>query len=160
MTKTVGRKICIQNKQWQCFTLLLKTSLYEIKKKIGILGTGTRNKKVDSARNRLFRVSIMSCACLLMNTVATVAVSVGLEEWSLSSDLWLKCHTETSMTRNWANYGMHVGDRYSCLLWPARYLLVLIDCCLIFATALQGTKRTFLSTRPWKQQTVDEGYSK
>ena len=69
-----------------------------------------------TARNRLFRISIMSCACLLMNTAATLAVSVDLEEWSLSSDLWLKCHTETGYTRNWANYGMHVGDRYSFFL--------------------------------------------
>jgi hypothetical protein len=91
-------------------------SWYEIKNKIGILKTGTRNKKVDSARNRLFRVSIMSCACLLMNTAATRAVSVDLEEWSLSTELWLKCNTETIVTRNWANYGMHAGDRYSCFL--------------------------------------------
>jgi hypothetical protein len=92
-------------------------SLYEIKKQIGVIGTGIVNKRVDSVTSRLFRVSMMSCACLLMNTAATVEVSVGLEEWSLSSDLWLKCsRAETGVTRNWANYGMHVGDRYSCVL--------------------------------------------
>jgi hypothetical protein len=84
-------------------------SWYEIKKKVG----GKRNKKIDASRNRLFRIAIMSCACLLMNTAATVSMSVVLDDWSVSSDQWLTCTVgETSLTRNWPNYGMHEGDRY------------------------------------------------
>ncbi len=68
-----------------------------------------------TARNRLFRISIMSCACLLMNTAATASVSIVLEDWSASSDLWLTCTTfEEAMTRNWAAYGMHEGSRFIC----------------------------------------------
>jgi hypothetical protein len=94
-------------------------SWYEITKKVRVLTKGTSRtastgkKKIDASRNRLFRVAIMSCVCLLMNTAATVSVSVVLEDWSVSSELWLTCTVvETSITRNWANYGFHVGDRY------------------------------------------------
>jgi hypothetical protein len=93
-------------------------SWYEITIKVRVLtevssGSSTRNKKIGSSKNRLFRVAIMSCACLLMNTAATVSMSVVLEDWSVSSDQWLTCTVfETLFTRNWANYGLHVGDRY------------------------------------------------
>ncbi len=99
------------------FALLFKMSWYEITKKIRILAEATDRtstaKKVDASRKRLFRIAIMSCACLLMNTAATVSMSVILEDWSVSSDQWLKCNVgETSRTRNWANYGFHGEDRY------------------------------------------------
>jgi hypothetical protein len=112
------------------FALLFKMSWYAITKKVGVFTvtslnsktrTSTGNKKIDASRNRLFRVAIMSCACLLMNTAATVSMSVVLEDWSVSSDQWLTCTVvETSFTRNWANYGFHVGDRYFLLFgsWP------------------------------------------
>ena len=93
-------------------------SWYEITKKVRVLTEGTPRtstgkKKMDASRNRLFRVAIMSCACLLMNTAATVSLSVVLDDWSVSSDQWLTCTVaETLFTRNWANYGFHVGDRY------------------------------------------------
>jgi hypothetical protein len=100
------------------FTLLFKMSWYEITKKVRVLTKGTSRtstgiKKINASRKRLFRVASMSCACLLMNTAATVSMSVVLEDWSVSSDQWLTCTVvETSLTRNWANYGFHVGDRY------------------------------------------------
>jgi hypothetical protein len=101
------------------FALLFKMSWYEITTKVRVLTKGTSStrstgkKKIDASKNRLFRVAIMSCACLLMNTAATVSMSVVLEGWSVSSDKWLTCTVvETSTTRNWANYGFHVGDRY------------------------------------------------
>ena len=91
---------------------------YEIAKKVRVLTkstsrTSTGKKKIAASTNRLFRVAIMSCACLLMNTAATVSLSVVLEDWSVSSDQWLICTVvETVYTRNWADYGFHVGDRY------------------------------------------------
>ena len=93
-------------------------SWYEITKKVRVLTEGTSRtstgkKNIDASRNRLFRVAIMSCACLLMNTAATIFLSVVLDNWSVSSDQWLKCTVvETFLTRDWANYGFHVGDRY------------------------------------------------
>jgi hypothetical protein len=93
-------------------------SWYEITKKVRIFTIGTSristaNKKIAESRNRLFHVAIMSCACLLMNTAATISLAVVLEDWSASSDQWLACTVfETILTRNWANYGFHVGDRY------------------------------------------------
>jgi hypothetical protein len=121
------------------FALVFKMSWYEIQKKV----QGTRNKKIDESKKRLFRVAILSCACLLMNTAATVSLSVVLEDWSVSSDQWLTCTVlETFVTRNWANYGLHIGDRYF-LFWflTERYLLVtvLIDCCCFdFCTSPPG----------------------
>ncbi len=111
------------------FALVFKMSWYEITKKV----QGTRNKKIDESKKRIFRVAIMSCACLLMNTAATVSLSVVLEDWSVSSNQWLTCTVlETFVTRNWTNYGLYIGDRYF-LFWflTERYLLVtvLIDCC-------------------------------
>ena len=96
------------------FALVFKMSWYEISKIVRSTSrTSTGNKKIDASRNRLFRIAIMSCACLLMNTAATVYMSVVLEDWSVSSDQWLTCTVvETSLTRNWANYGFYVGDRY------------------------------------------------
>ncbi len=95
-------------------------SWYEIAKKVRVLTEGTPRisipkvkKEIGASRNRLFRVAITSCACLLMNTAATVSMSVVLEDWSVSSDQWLTCTVvETFYTRNWANYRFHVGDRY------------------------------------------------
>jgi hypothetical protein len=91
----------------------------EITNKVRVLTKGTSRtsstdkKKIDASRNRLFRVAIMSCACLLMNTAATVFMSVVLEDWSVSSEQWLTCTVyEEPLTRNWANYGMHEGERY------------------------------------------------
>ena len=79
----------------------------------GTSRNSTVNKKIAASRKRLFGIAIMSCACLLMNTSATVYLSVVLEDWSVSSDQWLTCTVvETSLTRNWANYGFYVGDRY------------------------------------------------
>ncbi len=93
-------------------------SWYEIKKITIKVTEGTSrnsaaNKKIAASRKRLFRVAIMSCACLLMNTATTVFMSVVLEDWSVSSDQWLICTViETEEAHNWANYGFHEGDRY------------------------------------------------
>jgi hypothetical protein len=139
-------------------------SWYEITKKVRVLTEGsartssTGKKKIDASRNRLFRVAIMSCACLLMNTAATVFMSVVLEDWSVSSDHLVTCAVaETSLTRKWANYGLHVGDRYfSVWFLTERYLLVsvLTAAASSFVPALQGMNR--VTTSPRKQQTVEE----
>jgi hypothetical protein len=90
----------------------------EITKKVRVLTENTSRtsigkKKIDASRKRILRVAVMSCACLLMNTAATVYLSVVLADWSVSSEQWLTCTIgETMLTRNWANYGLHVGDRY------------------------------------------------
>jgi hypothetical protein len=74
--------------------------------------TSTAKRKIDASKNRLFRISIMSCACLLMNTAATVSMAIVLEDWSASSNLWLRCSIfEETMTRDWAAYGLHKGSR-------------------------------------------------
>jgi hypothetical protein len=92
-------------------------SWLQIRKQIGNLGNvaNTANRGIDSSKKRIFRISIMSCACLLMNTAATASVSVVLEDWSASSNLWLVCTVfEEALTRNWAAYGMHKGSRFTC----------------------------------------------
>jgi hypothetical protein len=93
-----------------------------------------------------------------MNTAATVSVSVVLEDWSVSSDQWLICTVvETSLTRKWANYGFHVGDRYfSVWFLTERRLLVtvLTAAASSFVPALQGMNRVMKCPR--KQQTVEE----
>ncbi len=130
----------LKNKTFCIFVLLFKLSWYEITKKVRVLTKGASrtsagNKKIDASRNRLFRVAIMSCACLLMNTAATVFMSVVLEDWSVSSDQWLTCTVaETFFTRNWANYGLHVGDRYFLFgSWrrDTCWLLFCFDCWLL-----------------------------
>ncbi len=94
--------------------------------------TGGKKTSTDGARNRLFRISIMSCACLLMNTAATVYVSVVLDAWSASSNLWLTCTvSEEVFTRNWSNYGLHVGDRCAFL-------------CCVFVSGPTTTRRLVL----------------
>ncbi len=122
-------------------------SWYEITKKVRVLtegtsGTSTGKKKIDASRNRLFRVALMSCACLLMNTAATTFMSVVLEDYSVSSDQWLVCTvSETVYTRNWANYGLHEGDRYFlfCFLTePVGSVTVLTAAASSFVPALQG----------------------
>ena len=96
-------------------------SWYKINKQIGRIsrhvteGTSAAKRQTDASKQRIFRIAIMSCACLLMNTAATASVSVVLGDWSASSDLWLTCTTfEEAMTRNWAAYGMHEGSRFLC----------------------------------------------
>ncbi len=100
-------------------------SRYTINRKIGPMGdvgnrTSTARRKIDASKNRLFRISIMSCACLLMNTAATVSTAVVLDDWSVSSNLWLRCTIfEEALTRNWAAYGLHKGSRLNSF-FPAR----------------------------------------
>ncbi len=53
--------------------------------------TGIFLTSPPSSKNRLFRIAIMSCACLLMNMAATVSMAIVLDEWSVSSNLWLRC---------------------------------------------------------------------
>jgi hypothetical protein len=138
-------------------------SWYEITKKVRYLTEGTSRtitgkKNIDASRNRLFRVAIMSCACLLMNTAATVYLSVVLEDWSVTSEKWLTCTVaEDSLTRNWASYGFHEGDRYFLFGFAAAYTLlvtVLIAAALSFVPVLQGMNR--VKKGPKKQQTVEE----
>jgi hypothetical protein len=135
----------------------------EISKTVNNLGKGssrtsTGNKQVAASRNRIFRVAIMSCACLLMNTAATVYLSVVLEDWSVSSDQWLTCTVvESLFTRNWANYGFHVGDRYFLFCSWRRdtcWLLFWLLLASSFVPVLQGMNRVMMSPR--KQQTVEE----
>lgn len=54
-------------------------------------GSAKASSMASATRNRLLRISFMSCMCLLMNTATTVSVSVVLGEWSRSSDIWLAC---------------------------------------------------------------------
>ena len=143
-------------------------SWYEITKKVRVLTEGssrtssTGKKKIDASRNRLFRVAIMSCACLLMNTAATVSMSVVLEDWSVSSDQWLTCTVvETFYTHNWANYGFHVGDRYFLFgFWRkdiCRLLSVIVLTAVassFFVPALQIMNRVMKCPRT--QQTIEE----
>ena len=138
-------------------------SWYEIAKKVGVLTEGTSGtsagiKKIAASKKRLFRVAIMSCGCLLMNTAATVSLSVVLEDWSVSSDQWLTCTVgETFFSRNWANYGFYLGDRYFFVLFlTERYLsvTVLTAAASSFVPVLQGMK--WVMTSPRKQQTVEE----
>jgi hypothetical protein len=92
-------------------------SWLKIQKQIGNMGDVVQPamKTINSSKKRLFRIAIMSCACLLMNTAATVSMAVVLEDWSVSSNLWLTCTIfEVSTTRNWAAYGLHEGSRLSC----------------------------------------------
>ena len=97
-------------------------SWLQIQKQIrnmGSIGGNTANNALDSSKKRLFRISIMSCVCLLLNTAATASVSVVLEDWSVSSNLWLKCTVaEEALTRNWAAYGMYEGSRFTCFSSP------------------------------------------
>jgi hypothetical protein len=119
-------------------------SWYEITTKVRVITKGTSRtstgiKIIDASRKRLFRVAIMSCACLLMNTATTVHMSVVLEDWSVSSDQWVTCTvSESFLTRDWANYGFHVEDRYIfCLVTdgetPVGYCFDC--CCFIFCTS-------------------------
>jgi hypothetical protein len=92
-------------------------SWLKIQKQVGNMGdvVQTARRTLDSSKKRLFRIAIMSCACLLMNTAATVSVAVVLEDWSVSSNLWLTCTVfEEALTRNWAAYGMYEGSRFTC----------------------------------------------
>jgi hypothetical protein len=95
-------------------------SWFKITQKLGAFGdigkrTSTAKRSVDASKNRLFRISIMSCACLLMNTAATLYMAADLEDWSVSSDLLVTCKvSEEALTRNWTAYGMHEGSRFIC----------------------------------------------
>ncbi len=115
-TTTVLREKLIQMATFQ-FKPLSKMSWLKIQKQIGNMGNVGQSAKrtIDASKNRLFRIAIMSCACLLMNTAATVSMAVVLEDWSVSSNLWLRCIIfEETMTRDWAAYGLHEGSRLYC----------------------------------------------
>jgi hypothetical protein len=112
----------------------------EINKQLGTVGDNRASpakRKIDASKKRIFRIATMSCACLLLNTAATVSLVGVLEDWSVSSNLWLACTVrEEALTRNWAAYGMHEGSRLNCFSSAnIRYLLRicrLTDCCFMF----------------------------
>jgi hypothetical protein len=86
-------------------------------KHIGILlqpmagGNSEGARETAKKRRRLLRIAVMISVCLLLSTIATVSVSVSLDEWSRTADIALTCAiAETSTARNWAAYGFNNKD--------------------------------------------------
>jgi hypothetical protein len=99
-------------------------SWHTINKTIGIMydvgnRTGTAKRKVDASKNRLFRISIMACACLLMNTAATVSMAIVLHDWSVSSNLWLTCTIFEGVFLSF-----HLSYRYISVYRSYRYIIL------------------------------------
>jgi hypothetical protein len=67
----------------------------------------TPNTKSNKSRKRLLRIAGMVSICLVLNTAATLSISVHLEDWNRTADIALTCQTEESWAkRNWENYGL------------------------------------------------------
>ena len=86
-------------------------------KHIGILlqpmagGNSEGARETAKKRRRLLRIAVMISVCLLLSTIATVSVSVSLDEWSRTADIALTCAIEEISTdRNWAAYGFNNKD--------------------------------------------------
>jgi hypothetical protein len=55
-----------------------------------IIGAETR-RKISGQKKRLFRIALMTSACLLMWLAITIATAGVLKDWSRSSESWLQC---------------------------------------------------------------------
>jgi hypothetical protein len=70
----------------------------------------TPNTESNKSRMRLLRIAGMVSICLVLNTAATLSISVHLEDWNRTADIALTCQTGESWTkRNWENYGFRRG---------------------------------------------------
>jgi hypothetical protein len=47
---------------------------------------------------------------LASNMGATTSVSVVLDDWKRSAEMWLMCSFEDSLSRPWSTYGLHEGQ--------------------------------------------------
>jgi hypothetical protein len=65
------------------------------------------NPEVAQKRRRLLQIGVMVSVCLLLNVVATISISEKLFEWSRTSKIFLNCHKETPIMRNWEAYGFN-----------------------------------------------------
>jgi hypothetical protein len=69
------------------------------------------NTQSDKSRKRLLRIAGMVSICLVLNTAATLSISVKHEDWSRTADIALTCQTKESWTKkNWENYGLRIGE--------------------------------------------------
>ncbi len=65
------------------------------------------NPEVEQKRRRLLQIGVMVSVCLLLNVVATISISEKLDEWSRTSKIFLTCHKETPIMKNWEAYGFN-----------------------------------------------------
>jgi hypothetical protein len=49
------------------------------------------SEEISGQKQRLFRITFMMSACLLMSLAITIATAGVLEDWSRSSEIWLQC---------------------------------------------------------------------
>ena len=56
------------------------------------------NEKIARQRKKLFRIALMTCACLLLNMAMTIGISVSLEEWAESENQKLDCSFHESLS--------------------------------------------------------------
>ena len=96
---------------------------------IGAVAQGAGTNVASATRNRLLRISFMICACLLMNTAATVLVSMTLGDWSTSANIWLTCSvSEEYLSRSWSSYGLYQGGvinfNLACVICPLSMILI------------------------------------
>ena len=71
------------------------------------IGGETRHK-IRGQRKRLFRIAFHTSVCLLLSLAITIVTGGLLEDWSRSSDIWLRCTVYSQ--RNWDEYGLKDGD--------------------------------------------------
>jgi hypothetical protein len=86
-----------------------------IQKNLGLnastnIGRETR-QKIAGQRRRLFRIAFLTSVSLLVSLVITVLTAGVLEDWSRSSNVWLRCtRYEKGILHNWDAYGFENGE--------------------------------------------------
>ncbi len=87
-----------------------------------------KNAEVESAKNRLLKISVMASACLLINLTCTVVTSVHIDEWARTSDIWLDCSLfETWNSKHYEVYEL-VNGQTICAKEDVNFLLKTAPC--------------------------------
>jgi hypothetical protein len=69
------------------------------------------NLQSDKSRKRLLRIAGVVSICLVLNTAATLSISVKQEDWIRTANISLTCQTKESWSKkNWENYGLGRGE--------------------------------------------------
>jgi hypothetical protein len=66
---------------------------------------GASRTHVKSQRQRILNIAFLVGVCVLLNTVATLSISLKLESWSMSTDLFLECSTSTWHGLDFSKFG-------------------------------------------------------
>jgi hypothetical protein len=85
-------------------------ALPDTSEELSLAATAAKNN-IAKQREKLLRIALQTCACLLLNLAMAIYISSSLEKWAQDMDVFLECSLLelSSVTPDRTNYGFSPG---------------------------------------------------